>query len=251
MQRLFVFCALLVISIFPVTAKETVYIYAASSMTEVVKSIQSHFRDSNIQVKGVFGSSSSLARQISQGAPADIYISANTRWMSYLKKELGLNTTPSHIIAYNQLVVISQYSDALIADLFDSQQWLAVLGNNRLAMGDSNNVPVGIYAKQALQNLGVWSSISAQIAPMKNTRAVLAMVERGQSPLGIVYLTDAMQSERVQVLARIPAKLHSQIEYPVVQLTDKQESTLVFNYLIGEPMQNELIGFGFTTAKEQ
>jgi molybdate transport system substrate-binding protein len=248
MQRFLIFLVLLFLSTLPVTAKETVYIYAASSMTDVVKSLESQFKKSHIEIKGVFGSSSSLARQVSQGAPADIFISANTQWMNYIEQQLELGVAPSVVIAHNQLVVISQNSEVSISNLLDGEEWKTVLGNNRLAMGDPRNVPVGIYAKQALENLGVWPNLATQIAPMKNSRSVLAMVERGQSPLGLVYATDALQSSRVQQLATIPLDLHSLIEYPAIQLTNTEHTAEVFRYLTGPRMQDELTRLGFISV---
>ncbi|MPW36483.1 molybdate ABC transporter substrate-binding protein [Vibrio sp. B1Z05] len=229
-------------------SSQTVYVYAASSMTQVVQNLAQIAAKHNIEVKGVFGSSSSLARQIANGAPADIFISANTQWMNYLEQQQNKGVQPAHVIAGNELVVISGDDLPRVPTLSDSMVWQALIGNGRIAIGETNTVPVGIYAKQALVSLGVWSSLSKKTAPMKNTRAVLAMVERKQVPVGIVYATDAKQSKMVKVLAHIPAKHYAPIQYPMLLLTDKPNASQVYTMMQAQPMQDVLSELGFSPA---
>ncbi|CAM3037632.1 molybdate ABC transporter substrate-binding protein [Vibrio rarus] len=225
---------------------QTVYVYAASSMTQVVQQLTAVAAEQGIEVKGVFGSSSSIARQISNGAPADIFISANQQWMAYVEPQYGVQ--PSHIIASNRLVAIT--ADHLptipIEDLSKPERWQQIIGHGRIAVGETHTVPVGIYAKEALQSMGVWPVLQQQIAPMKNTRAVLAMVERGQVPVGIVYATDANLSTKVKVLAPIPRRYYSHITYPMLLLSDKAHAHEVYHIMLSPLMQQRLSELGFS-----
>ncbi|WP_261818206.1 molybdate ABC transporter substrate-binding protein [Vibrio gallicus] len=228
-------------------AKPVVYIYAASSMTEAVTQVTKHFEDSNIEVKAVFGSSSSLARQIEHKAPADIYISANTLWMDYVEQALSPKQKGFNFASNGLVLTIPNSSHAKPIALSNASDWAGLLGKQRLAIGEPNTVPVGIYAKETLEKLKVWDQIKEQLAPMKNTRATLAMVERGEVPAGIVYHTDAIQSSKVKVLQVIPSQFHEPINYPIIQLSDKPEVTKVYNYFLGEEMKSKLKELGFTT----
>ncbi|GAD79865.1 molybdate ABC transporter substrate-binding protein [Vibrio ezurae] len=231
-------------------SEQTVYVYAASSMTQVVQNLTQLAAKYNIKVKGVFGSSSSLSRQIANGAPADIFISANTQWMNYLEQQQHKGVQPSHIIAGNQLVVISGEDLPLMSTLSEPSVWQNRIGKGRIALGETNTVPVGIYAKEALLSLGVWSSLSTRTAPMKNTRAVLAMVERRQVPVGIVYATDAKQSKKVKVLANISPQHYAPIQYPMLLLTNKSSASQVYQMMQAKPMEGVLAELGFSSSPQ-
>ncbi|GEA50367.1 molybdate ABC transporter substrate-binding protein [Vibrio inusitatus NBRC 102082] len=214
-------------------------------MTQVVERLIESASKQGIEVKGVYGSSSSLARQISRGAPADIFISANTQWMEYLEQEVE-GVEPAKNIASNQLVIVSGTHKLTLERLDDLSTWNKVLNGQRLAIGEPNTVPVGIYAEQALRKLKVWQTLSKQTAPMKNTRAVLAMVERQQVPVGIVYVTDAIQSKQVNIVSAIPTHLYEKIKYPAVLLTDKAVASQVYKTLYSKEMREYLLELGFT-----
>ncbi len=245
MPRILLPLLLLFSSLSFASSNQTVYVYAASSMTQVVERLASTASTQGIKVKGVYGSSSSLARQISRGAPADIFISANTQWMSYLEEQIE-GVKPSITIAGNQLVLVSGKEGVTLDKLDELSNWNQVLDGQRLAIGETNTVPVGIYAKQALQNLDVWQSLSKHTAPMKNTRAVLAMVERQQVPAGIVYLTDANQSQQVHIVSDIPTELYEPIQYPALLLSDKSNAKQVYKALYSKDMSQYLLELGFT-----
>lgn len=228
------------------SAKQVVYVYAASSMTEVVQQAQQHFKGTDIEIKGVFGSSASLARQVTHKAPADIYISANSLWMDYVEKNLELKQE-SQTLASNSLVLVSPTaSDAKVSDIAKLETWQELIGKGRLAIGEPKTVPVGIYAKEALTKLNVYSEL--KYAPMKNTRATLAMVERGQVPAGIVYKTDAVQSDKVKVLTELPNDLHEPITYPIVQLSQDAEVIDVYNYFLSDELHAKILELGFSSA---
>lgn len=165
-----------------------------------------------------FAASSALARQIESGAPADLFISADEDWMDSLaKKGLIMPRSRASFLA-NRLVLIAPAASKVRLAIGPRFPLARALGNGRLAMADPDAVPAGKYGKAALEKLGVWSSVSARVANAENVRAALALVERGEAPLGIVYATDARASTRVKVVGTFPAGTHPPITYPVARL---------------------------------
>lgn len=225
---------------------ERVRVYAASSLTNVINEIAATFEaKSGIAVASVYGGSSSLSRQIEYGAPADIYISANSRWSEYLiGKQLAKRDNVTSITS-NQLVVVSNQPLQSKLNPDDIESWRSALSGQRLAVGEPNSVPVGIYSKEALKSLGVWSDIYRSIAPVKNVRAALALAERGETPLAIVYLTDARLSDSVQIVASISPELHSPISYPAMLLSDNQQSRRFYQFLSSDTAKAIFLKHGF------
>ncbi|EEX31904.1 molybdenum ABC transporter, periplasmic molybdenum-binding protein ModA [Vibrio coralliilyticus ATCC BAA-450] len=192
-------------------------------MTNVIKALAEKYQaETGVKVTPVFAGSSSLARQILSGAPADLYISANTKWSDYLVQQGVINGDAVTYIAHNQLVVISPKADAAPLELESLEQWSKRLSGQRLAIGQTNSVPAGVYAKEALESLGLWGGLNGQLAPVNNVRVALTLVERGETPLGIVYKTDALVSDKVKVIGTFPASSHTAITYPMAELNDKQ-----------------------------
>lgn len=157
-----------------------------------------------------FAGTSALARQVEQGAPADLFVSADEEWMDALERQGLLRSGTRADLLSNRLV--------LIAPVASRATGLADLGEGRLALADPDAVPAGRYARSALEYLGTWGSVSARIAPAENVRAALALVERGEAPLGIVYATDALASDKVRVVEALPAASHPPIRYPLAIL---------------------------------
>lgn len=157
-----------------------------------------------------FAGTSALARQIEQGAPADLFVSADEEWMDTLERQGLLRPGTRGDLLGNRLVLIAPKGSAA--------RGLADLGDGRLALADTEAVPAGKYAKAALEHLGEWPGVADRIAPAENVRAALALVERGEAPLGIVYATDAMASAKVRVVRVFPADSHPPIRYPVAIL---------------------------------
>ena len=187
-------------------------VFAASSLTTPLSQLAEKFKlevpHSRLQL--TFAASSILAKQIEHGGTADIYLSANPWWMDYLR-EKGLIQDGSRVdLLGNSLVVIASSSSNLaatdIADLID-------LPFNRLALGDWTHVPAGIYAKEALEYLGLWQTIQPKCLTALNVRAALAYVEHGEADLGIVYRSDAALSRKVKILFELPDSTHSDIIY--------------------------------------
>ncbi|WP_050938321.1 molybdate ABC transporter substrate-binding protein, partial [Vibrio harveyi] len=191
-------------------------VYAASSMTNAVNDIAQQFETKyDVTVTPVYGGSSSIARQILNGAPADIFISANTKWMDYLVKSKAVKNDSVTNLVRNSLVLITPKASTIEPfDFSDANAWNQALEGNRLALGNPVSVPAGMYAKESLTNLGVWKKLERQIAPAKNVRLALALVERGEAPLGVVYKTDALLTDKVKVVGEFANDTHADIIYP-------------------------------------
>lgn len=179
-----------------------------------------------------YAASSALARQIEQGAPADVFISADTRWMDYLQDKKYIEPASRFVLVRNTLVLVAPASSPLDAlDLAKPGALLAALGKGRLAVAETSSVPAGIYAREALEKLGLWNSVAAKLAQGENVRATLEYVARGDTPLGIVYLTDARVEPRVKVLATFAAKTHVPIVYPAARTMSASDPRAAAKFL--------------------
>ena len=241
-RRLNVAAFALVLAAFPAAmgrAEEPVTIYAAASLTAVLGDLaESYVASGNPPPRSVFASSSILAKQIEQGAPADLYIAANPAWMDYL--ESRALTEPGSRVALlgNRLVLIAPLDSPLdkldiapgfpLAEALDRER-----EGGRLALGDPSHVPAGQYAQAALQDLAVWEGIAPRAAFAADVRAALALVERAAAVAGIVYASDAQVSRRVRVLGTFPEDSHPPIRYPLAILAgrDKPAVRALYDFL--------------------
>jgi molybdate transport system substrate-binding protein len=171
-----------------------------------------------------FAGSAALARQVESGAQADIFVSADEEWVDALEQKGLVREGTRQTLLGNAIVLIAAKGSAADVSLEKSASFRAALGNGRIAMADPEAVPAGRYGKAALERLGIWQSVSARVAPAENVRAALALVERGQAPLGVVYATDALASDKVEVVARFPAASHPAIRYPAAVLKASQNA---------------------------
>lgn len=200
----------------PAAASGGVLVYAAASLANVLGDLDRAFTaQTGIRVTSSLAASSTLAKQIEAGAPADVYFSADLQWMDYLQERGLLRAGSRRDIAGNSLVLIAPAGSPLQVSIgpgFDLAKWL---GGGRLAVADPDSVPAGIYAKEALKKLGAWGSVAPRLVRAENVRAALEYVARGDAPLGIVYRTDALVEKRVRVAGVFPAGSHPPIVYPV------------------------------------
>lgn len=192
-------------------------IFAAASTTNAITEINALFEARGLgRTTVAFAASSTLAKQIDRGAPADIFLSANHQWMDYLTERGTIEAHNRFDLLGNHLVLIAP-ADADLKGISIVQGFplATLLGEGRMAMGDPAHVPAGMYGKQALVSLGVWDTVVQKLAPAKDVRTALVLVARREAPMGLVYATDAAISTRVRILAMFPQTSHPAITYPV------------------------------------
>ena len=227
-----------------VVAATDITVFAAASTTNALTEIANIYEAAgNGKVLLSFASSSTLAKQIEQGAPADVFLSADTEWMNYLEEKNLLEPGSRSSLLSNRIVLIVPVSSTAQAVTVSPQLDLtALLGKDGLlSVGDPTHVPVGKYAKAALEHLKLWPQVENKIAPAKDVRAGLALVERAESPLGIVYATDAAISDKVRVIGTFPANSHPKIDYPVAAVKNsKNNAALAFIKFLNTPQAKEI-----------
>lgn len=229
-RRLALALALLPAAPLCVTAAE-VTVFAASSLTDALRRVADAWTAATgHRVVLSFAGSSALARQIQQGAPTDLYISASQDWMDAVAATGDLRAGTRRDILANSLVLIAHGGDAAPVTLDSALDLAGLLGDGRLSMALVDAVPAGIYGKAALQHLGLWDSVAAKVAQSDNVRAALAFVARNEAPLGIVYATDAAVAEAVGIVAAFPADSHAPITYPAA-ITAQSQSPVAQDFL--------------------
>ena len=218
MLRLLLLLAALVAAV-PAFARAPVVLAAASLQESMNAAADAWAARGHERPVLSFAASSALARQIDAGAPADLFVSADEPWMDDVQQH-GL-VRPGTRVSFltNQLVLVAPVGSTRSIVVRAGFPLVAALGDGRLAIADPDAVPAGRYGKEALVKLGVWPGVQARLARGDSVRAALALVERGEAPLGIVYATDAMASKQVRVVGTFPATSHSPITYPAALLT--------------------------------
>ncbi len=200
----------------PAHAAEKVTIFAAASLKNALDAINEEWRkETGKETTTSYAASSALAKQIEQGAPANIFISADLAWMDYLaEKKLIKGDSRSNLLG-NRIVLVSGKADAAAVEIKPGLDLAHLLGDGRLAMGAVDSVPAGKYGKVALEKLGIWPSVADKVAGAESVRAALLLVSRGEAPLGIVYQTDAAADPGVKVIGTFPEGSHPPIIYPI------------------------------------
>ncbi len=197
-------------------AAPDITVFAAASMKNALDDVDSAFQKaSGLTVSASYAASSVLARQIEQGAPADVFISADLDWMDDLAKHDLIQKDTRSTLLGNSLVLITQADKALTLDIKPGMDLAGALSGGRLALPLVDSVPAGKYGKAALTKLGIWSSVETSIAQAESVRAALAFVSRGEAPLGIVYSTDAAADPKVRIVGTFPEDTHPPIVYPI------------------------------------
>jgi molybdate transport system substrate-binding protein len=225
-------------------------VLAASSLTDALNEIGPAFTTATHRgVKLSYAASSALARQIEGGAPADVFVSADTDWMDYLQTRNLIDAGSRHNVLGNRLVLISPADSTVSIRIAPHFALAKLLGDGRLATGNPDSVPVGKYAKEALTNLGVWREVQDKVAAADNVRAALSLVARGEAPLGIVYRTDALVEKKVRIVADFPASSHGPITYPGATTANPQAGAADFvKFLLSPPAQAIFARYGFDPA---
>ena len=244
--------SLLILSILllPLTARaQELTMFAAASLTDAMKDISvlwTHAGHTPLRLS--FGASSTLARQIEQGAPANVFASADQKWMDYLAERNLIAADTRKSLLGNDLVLVVDAAKPVRVTIQKGFDMAALLGaNGRLATGDPKHVPVGIYAEQALRALGMWDTIQPRLARTEDVRAALLLVERGEAPAGIVYATDAAVSKGVMVAGVFPASSYEPVTYPfaVTKEGDTAEARALLTFLSGPEARAVFVRRGF------
>jgi molybdate transport system substrate-binding protein len=197
--------------------KPPLLVFAAASLKNALDEvIDAWTKQSGTAVRASYAASSALAKQIEEGAPADLFLSADLQWMDYVEQKKLIRAGTRQSLLGNSLVLVagkdSKLGDVRIDDKLDLAK---LLGDGRLSVAGVEAVPAGRYAKAALTKLGQWASVEKKLAEAENVRAALVLVSRGEAPLGIVYRTDAAADAGVKVVGTFPAGSHPAIVYPV------------------------------------
>ncbi|MBB4570345.1 molybdate ABC transporter substrate-binding protein [Rhizobium leucaenae] len=200
----------------PAFAADKITVFAAASMKNALDNIDAAFtKETGKQVTVSYAASGPLAKQLENGAPADVFISADTDWMDYVAKKKLIKDGSRVNLLGNKIVLVSAKDKAKPVEIKQGMDLADLLGDGRLAIGQPESVPAGKYGKAALEKLGVWSSVEKKVAGAESVRAALALVSRGEAPYGIVYQTDVSADPAVTVVGTFPEDSHPPIIYPI------------------------------------
>lgn len=231
-------------------AAEKITVFAAASLTNALQDIANRYQQGKeVKIVSSFASSSTLARQIEQGAPADLFISADQQWMDYVVQKKAIDEASRYTLLGNELVLVApKEAKSPQVTLSKNTDWKSLLQGQRLSVGDPDHVPAGIYAKEALQSLGAWSMLEPMLARGNSVRAALALVERNETPYGIVYGSDAVASSKVAVVGVFPVDSHKPVEYPMAKVKghDSAGVDAFYHYLKGPEAAAVFKHYGFT-----
>ena len=202
---------------------DDVLVFAAASLKNALDDAIADFAKSGgAKVNASYAASSALAKQIDNGAPADIFISADPDWMNDVQKNNMIQTSTRADMLGNKLVIVEPADSTAKVDIAPNFLLAKMLGDNHLAMADPDSVPAGKYGKSALQKLGVWDSVEGKVARAEDVRAALAYVSRKEAPFGVVYQTDAAADKGVKVAGFFPADSYPPIIYPIARTTSSK-----------------------------
>ncbi|HUN42421.1 MAG TPA: molybdate ABC transporter substrate-binding protein [Acetobacteraceae bacterium] len=235
----------------PIAARaQQLTVFAAASLTDAMKDVSAQWtRAGHPPLRLSFGSSSTLALQIEHGAPANLFDSADEKWMDYLAGKNLIAADTRRDLLGNDLVLVVAADHPQHVTIGPGFNLLAMLGaGGRLATGDPAHVPVGIYAEQSLKKLGLWDTAAPRLARAADVRSPLLLVERGEAPAGIVYATDAAVSKAVMVAGTFPANTHDPIAYPfaVTKTGDTADVRALLTFLAGPQARAIFVKRGFT-----
>jgi molybdate transport system substrate-binding protein len=243
----FVLCVLLLVWTGVVSAD--IMVLAAASLTNALDDIiKLYGTKSATKIKVSYAASSEFAKQIENGIPADVFISADTKWMDYLYNKGMIDGNTRINLLGNTLVLIAPKGKGFKVTL-DSNSNLPTAFTGNLCTGETETVPVGKYAREALQNLKIWDALKPRIVGTDSVRSALAFVERGDCAAGIVYETDALISKKVEVVASFPESSHSPILYPAALVTKSTDGQAFLDFLSTPPATSVFKKYGFKILK--
>lgn len=238
-------CAGLTVS----AAADDVVVFAAASLKNALDTAAATYRETTGRTVLVsYAGTATLAKQIEQEAPADIFIAADTAWMDYVSDRGLIVPDTRHTLLGNRIVLIAPApSDATIA-IAPGMDLATLLGDGLLAMANTDAVPAGRYGKAALQSLGAWDAVVDRIVQADNVRTALAFVARGEAPLGIVYATDAAAEPAVRVIGVFPEDSHPPVRYPVAMIaaSTNPDARAFYDFLLSDAARPAFETEGFT-----
>ncbi|MGQ0443945.1 MAG: molybdate ABC transporter substrate-binding protein [Beijerinckiaceae bacterium] len=223
-------------------------IFAAASMKTALDAVAAAWKaDTGKTVSIAYASSATLAKQIEQGAPADIFISADLKWMDYLEKSKLVRAGTRQDLFGNKLVLIEPGDSDVKLEIAQGFDLADAVDDGKIAVCMIDSCPAGIYAKEALESLGVFASVEHKLAQVDNVRNALTLVSRGEAKFGIVYATDAKSDPKVKLVGTFPVSSHSKIVYPVALLaaSANPDAALFFAYLTSEAATKIFLEQGF------
>jgi molybdate transport system substrate-binding protein len=229
------------------TGETAVRVFAASSLTDVLTAIGADYAAAGHPAPLInLAASSELARQIEQGAEADVFISADEKWMDYLSDRALIDPASRTTLLSNALVLVAPVDHPFTLDVAAGMDLAGALKGGKLAIGNPDSVPAGRYAKEALEHLGVWAAVEPSTVQVENVRAALRFVETGDAAAGIVYATDAKASgDRVVVVGVFPQDSHTPVTYPAAQIAGRDQGKAFAAFLRGPEAQAVFKAAGF------
>jgi molybdate transport system substrate-binding protein len=234
----------------PAAAQEKITVFAAASLRNALDAANAAFiMHTGVSVNASYAASSALAKQIGEGAPADVFFSADTQWMDWLAARKLIAADTRVDLLGNTLVLIAPKATALDhVDIGPGFDLAKLAGDGRIAVADVRAVPAGLYAKAALEKLGVWAAVQGNLAQADNVRAALSYVARGEAPLGIVYATDAKVEPGVKIVGTFPPDSHPPIVYPAAAAAgrDNAASKRYLDFLGSAPARAIFEKYGFS-----
>lgn len=240
-------------SVIPTLAADLVVFAAASMKGSLDKVAASFEKSAGTKVSISYASSSQLAKQIEAAAPADVFISADTKWMDYLVEKGAVKKENAVNFLGNRLVLVAAKGSTVSLKIAKDFPLADTLGSDRIAMGDPKSVPAGKYGQQSLEFYGVWAAVQPKVAGADNVRAALKLVSSGEAPLGIVYETDAKADKEVKVVDTFGEDSHAPIVYPVapVEASTNEAKNEFVKFLLGAEASAVFKDAGFTTLSAQ
>ena len=226
---------------------DSITVFAATSLTDVMQELSAEYtKATGTKVELSFAATSILARQIESGAHADVFFSADQEWMDYLEQRSLVQKATRRNLLGNRLALVAPASSSVRLQIKSGFPLRGALDGGRLATGDPDSVPVGRYARAALTHLGVWKDVEDHLVRADNVRSALAFVARGESPLGIVYETDARIDKRVRIVDIFPEESHLPITYPIALTSNAAAKAASFvEFLRGPVGDARFEAFGF------
>ncbi len=218
-------------------------VFCCAGLTEVLTDMSNSFMQKHpVSIRLNFASSGTLARQLKNGAPADVYLSASNEWMTYCRENMLIDTASVAPFLTNRLVWICPSNTQKKEEFVPGK----IEANKKIAIGDPSHVPAGNYAKNYLQTAGLWKQLEPQLIPCRDVKNTLFMVEHGEVDLGIVYLSDAVRSSKVTLLEVIPDSTHIPIQLSMAMVKTSAVAADFFAFLTNDSNQIHYKKYGFT-----